>query len=419
MSDAERLNDVLRRDHPGVFRCLSPLGLRAAFPRGIPFQAAEAAGAPIDATIGQLTDGDGHPLPLPALEQSVAGLDPAETFLYAPVDGPRPLRERWLAHQRAAGASDAQVSLPVVTHGLTHSLSLAATLFADPDTDVIVPTPAWENYDLLFQFHAGARVVRYALHERGRFTTSGLERALAGLGGRKALVVLNFPSNPSGWWPGVHEAREVVDLLVAAPGPLAVAIDDAYQGWVYEPGLHARSLFWDLAERADRDRLVALKCDAATKELVFFSSRIGFLTATVSGAAADALASKLKCAIRGTVGPASGPALAMTLAALRDPGTPAAFEARRALMADRYRTLKDALGRLDGRASPAPFNSAFFVLVELTGGLRAEDLRRRLLADHGVGTVAFPEENALRLAYCSIHRDRLGPLVDALVAVTS
>jgi hypothetical protein len=92
MSDAERINDELRRGHPAAYRCLSPLGRAAVFPRGIPFQAIEARGARIDATIGQLTDGAGHPLPLPALLDAICGLDPAETYLYAPIDGPRALR---------------------------------------------------------------------------------------------------------------------------------------------------------------------------------------------------------------------------------------------------------------------------------------------------------------------------------------
>ena len=71
MTDADHLNDVLRREHPAAFRTLSPLGRRACFPRGIVFQAAEARGARIDATIGQLTDGAGNALPVPSLGESI------------------------------------------------------------------------------------------------------------------------------------------------------------------------------------------------------------------------------------------------------------------------------------------------------------------------------------------------------------
>ena len=361
-------------------------------------------------------------MPLPALTRALQGLDPAAAFLYAPVDGPRPLREAWMAHQRdAAGGVTVPVGLPFATHGLTHALSLVASLFADPDTDVLLPGPGLG--ELRSALRAPRRRPRPPLrHPRagsgGRFSADGLADALAQVRG-KAVVVLNFPSNPGGWWPSPEEAAALVEVVTAHPGPLVAVTDDAYQGWVYEPGLQPRSLFWDLAERADPDRHFVVKCDGATKELVFFSSRVGFVTTTATGEAETALLSKLKYLVRGTVGPASGPAMAMTLAALRDPSTPAAFAERLEVLTGRYRTLKDELRRVNpARVSPRPFNSAFFVLLNLNGGLDAEQVRQTLLAEHSVGSIAFPEFNALRLAYCSIHQDRLPDLVDALVAIS-
>lgn len=416
MDDADRLNAVLRREHPATERMLSPLGRRLAFPRGIPFQADEARGSRIDATIGQLTDGEGSPIPLPALLASVDGLDPAATFLYAPIDGPRPLREAWGARERRlAGGPAFATSLPFLSHGLTHSLSIVSSLFADPDTDIIVPAPAWENYDLIFEMYAGARIVRYAVTTEGRFDISGLARALAQIR-TKGIVVLNFPSNPAGWMPTAADVAQIVEVLTQHPGPLVVVTDDAYQDWVYESDRHPRSLFWDIAAKADPERLLVLKSDGATKELVFFASRVGFLTHTVTGTGETALLSKLKTVVRGTVGCASGPAMAMVQRALLDPNLEHDIAERRALLADRYQVLKSALGSLDpSKVTIHPFNSAFFVFLELVPGIDAEAVRQRLLRESSVGAIAFRAENAIRLAYCSIHRDRLPDLVDALV----
>lgn len=418
MEESERLNEVLRRAWPAAWRCLSPLGRRVAFPRGIPFQAAEAKDAAIDATIGQLTDGLGRAMPLPALEASVSGLDPHGAFLYAPVEGPAPLRRAWGARERRlAGSPSVPVGLPFTSHGLTHALSLVADLFADPDTDVIVPSPAWENYELVFQLHGGARMLGYRFFHGDGFDVESLRRALASVRG-KAILILNFPANPTGYSPTPAEAARIVEVVTTHPGPLVVVTDDAYQGWVYEDDRHPRSLFWDLAERADPERLLPLKVDGATKELVFFSSRIGFLTSPLTGEGEAALLSKLKTVVRGTVGCPSGPALQMVDRALRDPGLEAAFEERRALIGRRYRRLKEALATLDrSRMNVRPFNSAYFVWIELGGDLVAEEVRRRLLAERSVGVVAFPADNALRLAYCSIHEDRLPELVEALRAV--
>jgi aspartate/methionine/tyrosine aminotransferase len=418
MTEADELNEVIRRAHPAAYRCLSPLGLRAAFPRGIPYQAEEARGSRIDATIGQITDGFGRPMPPPALMDSVSGLDLASTFLYAPVDGPRPLREAWRARERRlAGDPDVAVSLPFVTHGLTHNLSILADLFADPDTDVLVPRPAWENYELLFQMHAGARIVRYRLFEDGVFDESDLERALQSVRG-KAIVVLNFPANPLGWTPDDSEAARIAEVLLSHRGPLVAVTDDAYQVWVYEEDRRRPSLFWDLAQGADPEKMLVVKGDGATKELVFFSSRVGFLTHTATGEAEPALLSKLKTVVRGSVGSASGPALTMTARAVLDPRTDDALEDLRQLLGARYRTIKAALGQLDPeRVRVSPFNSAFFVYLDLEG-LDAERLRRDLLTRWSVGTIAFPAENAIRLAYCSIHEDRLPELVDSLARAT-
>jgi aspartate/methionine/tyrosine aminotransferase len=420
MSEADHLNDVLRREHPAAFRMLSPLGQRASFPRGIPWQASEARGSRIDATIGQLTDGAGNPLPVPSLGHAVDGLDKGMVFLYSPVEGPPEVRKMWGARERRlAGHPRVPVSVPVVSHGLTHSLSIMADLFADPDTDVIVPSPGWENYDLVFQFHAGARMLRYDLFEGGVFSTSQLERALSQIR-RKGIVILNLPSNPTGWMPDPRQAAQIVEVIAAHQGPLAAVTDDAYQGFCYEPGLHPRSLFWDLAERADPERMLCLKADGATKELVFFSSRVGFVSHTATGAAEAAMLSKIKTVLRATVGPASGPALAMVDKALRDPGLDDAIAERLALMDSRYRTLKDILRRLDpARFHVRPFNASFFVLIDLAEPVQAETVRRHLLSEQSIGVIAFPSTNALRLAYCSLDARQLPELVDSIAKACS
>ena len=417
MTAADALNATLARELPAAWRCLSPLGRAAVFPQGIPFQAAQAKSARINATIGQLTDGRGAPMPLAPLAAGIPGTTPRDVFLYAPVDGPASLRAAWLARERRlAGQPAANVSLPIVTHGLTHGLSLLADLFVDPSTDVILPSPSWENYRLVFQLHARGRVVQFPFYRAdGRFNVEALANTLRRVRS-KALIVLNFPGNPTGYHPSPEEAADIVDVITAHPGPLVVATDDAYQGWVYEPNRHPRSLFWDLAERADLDRLLPVKVDGATKELVFFASRVGFLAHVTAGTAAeDALRSKMKFLIRGSVGSASGPALAMVEQALRSPDLDASFEERRTTLGQRFQTLKQALANLPPDVARVnPFHGAFFALLTLPANRRAEAVRQQLLHEHSVGTVAFPEVNALRLAYCSIHNDDLPALGETL-----
>jgi aspartate/methionine/tyrosine aminotransferase len=416
MTESDRLNAVLQREAPAMARLLSPLGRRAAFPQGIPWQADQARHAEINATIGQLTDGRGNPMPPAELADGVNDLDPKLTWLYAPVEGPLSVRLSWLARQRRlAGAPAAQVSVPVASHGLTHSISLIASLFSSDDATLLVPSPAWENYELLFGLHASPTVNTWPFFAGKTLNVDGFAAALARIPG-KAIVILNFPGNPSGYLPTSAEVDQLVAALCARTAPTLVVVDDAYQGWVYAEGRHPASVFWALAERADPERLAAIKVDGATKELLFFSSRVGFVTHTAHTADADeAMLSKLKFVIRGTVGCPSGPALALIQRALATGTLDDTFHARRAVLARRWRLLSEGLA--EAGVDHFPFNSAFFALLPMPAGRSAEEVRLRLLHEHRVGAIAFPLENQLRLAYCSLHEDDVPELVRRVARV--
>ena len=422
MTEADRLNAILAREAPAVWQALSDVGRRAAFPLGNPAQSAEAKGTALDATIGQITDGRGGPLPLPALADRAGALDRKKGFLYSAQQGHADLRKAWGARQRRlSGGSTARVSSPLVVHGLTQGIGMVSDLFADPDTTVLLPDLAWENYELMFTLYARAKIRTYPHYAAdGTYDVDGLARALDEVPG-KAILVLGFPGNPSGFTPTVAQGRRIAEVVGAAKGPLVVVFDDAYAGLIYEDGLLTRSLFWDVLERSDPLRHVVIKVDGATKELVFFPGRVGFVTVGISGAAEAALESKLKCLGRATVGSPPGPSQALVFDALQDPRLEEQIAVRVADMGARYRALKAALAGLNtDLLTPYPFNSGLFALVKVHPSIDADQLRRRLIAEHSVGTIALPEHNAIRIAFCSVREDDLPELVRRIeLAVTA
>jgi aspartate/methionine/tyrosine aminotransferase len=413
---AQEINATLAREAPAVWRCLSPLGRDAVFPHGIPAQAQEASSAPFNATIGQYLRDDGQPDPVPeAATCFAADLDPKLTWLYAPMGGPPALSQAWRAWQASlAGPTPVAANLPIAAHGLTHALSLVGLLFLDEDTDLILPEEHWEAYRLVLGLSTRARLVTYPFFREGRFNVEGLADRLAEAR-KKAAVVLNFPSNPTGYSPTVAEVGELKRVLARPPVPTVVITDDAYQGFVYDDAATRRSVWWDLQEVADPERVALFKVDGATKELLFFSSRVAFVTTALPASAAEALASKWKMAIRCQVGPISGPAAAAVLRALQQPTLSASFEARRQVLAGRWASLRQAYQEI---LSPAlarvePFNGAFFSLIR-PAAPDVERLRLELLQREGVGVVALPEVNALRVAFCSLPAERLPELVERL-----
>ncbi len=423
MSEQDLLMRALQSGAPAFARCLSDIGKQVAFPKGIPFQASQAKGTQYNATIGQVTDGAGSPLPLPVIAGAVPGLDPKVCFLYSPQPGHGSIREQWLKRQLAlAGRTEHRGAMPFATHGLTHGISLIAELFADPDTTVLLPGPSWENYQLLFTMRARARIATWDFFADGGLNIQGLADALDQITG-KLVVVLNFPANPTGYAPTHEEADQIAEIVTSyRGGPAVVVSDDAYQGVVHEPGHLTDSMYWRLVDRADSDHTAVVKVDGATKELLFFPSRIGFLTMNIADiAATTAMESKLNCLVRGSVGGPPGPSQAMMAAALADPErTSKEFAERLALITLRYRALRHALeGVNDDRIRPLPFNSAYFAVIDLAPSLEAEKVRRALISDRGVGLIALPGTNSLRIAYCSTRSEDLAAIVEALAAVVA
>ena len=202
MDKVERLNQTLREQAPAAWACLSKSGRAAVTLVGIPAQSAEARDCDYKATMGQVTDGAGNPLPLPALARAFTGMDPRSAFLYSAQGGVLALRQAWDERQARAGRG-APRTLPLVTQGLTHGVSLAADLFCNEGTEVLCPFPSWGNYTNIFRQRRGA-VQRYwsFFDDARRFNVDGFLTGLRTLEG-PAVVVLNFPGNPGGYAPTI------------------------------------------------------------------------------------------------------------------------------------------------------------------------------------------------------------------------
>ena len=222
MNPSEELNETLREHHLAAYTCLSRVGRRMFFPLGIPAQAQQARSANINATIGQLTDGHGRAMPLPSMAKAISGLSLESTTLYAAQGGDKTLRAAWKARLHQAGTGPK--SDPFCTVGLTHGLSLLADLFVDEDTDVLLPAPCWGNYSLLFKTRSGGRVVPYPVHQEGRFAENAMKDALNQVRS-KAVVVLNFPGNPTGYTPTPDELAPWLDAIRNTSKPIVVICD--------------------------------------------------------------------------------------------------------------------------------------------------------------------------------------------------
>ncbi|MCE1195655.1 aminotransferase class I/II-fold pyridoxal phosphate-dependent enzyme, partial [bacterium] len=384
---AEELNTILSGST--AERLLSEMGRRMYFPKGILTQSAEAGekAKRYNATIGMAYE-FGEPMMLDALREALPGLTPTEAVAYASTGGVMELRREWkkALYGKNPSLEGKSFSLPVVVPGLTAAVSYICDLFVEPGDTVVVPDMHWPNYRLIVEERKTAAGLTFPIFAGKGYNVAGLEARLREAGARrgKAICILNFPNNPTGYSLTLEEADAIVAMLVAIAEEgtdLLVITDDAYFGLQYEDGLLCESLFARLVDA--HPNIVAVKADGPTKEDYVWGFRVGFVTFGGKGlgeAQQDALVKKMLGIIRSSVSSSSGLAQQLLLKALRFPGYEDQKARYRKILEGRYRAMKDYLAahELPACLAALPFNSGYFMSF-LCVGISAEKLRLRLL----------------------------------------
>jgi aspartate/methionine/tyrosine aminotransferase len=416
---AADLNAVLSSTSPSACSLLSRAGKALYFPwKGILGQGGDANGKEINATIGIALEDDGSPMRLSAIADGLP-LPPEAVFPYASSFGVKALREVWRDHIGKTNPSlRVPSSMPVVTAGITHALSVASLLFADAGDDVILFNPFWDNYELLFRDTGGARLRTVPLFADGGLNVDGFRNTLGGKPGKR-LVLLNFPNNPTGYTPTMREAEEIKRALIEcadAGNDIAVLIDDAYAGLVYEDGVFGASLFSLLADC--HERVLAVKIDGASKEAFAWGLRIGFITFAGKGlteATMRALEEKAGGAVRGSVSNVTHLSQELLLRALKSAEWRRERGEKVAILERRFRRCKELFSKTSPHYSLLPCNSGYFLCLKLHETIEAEQVRQRLLSHHDAGVIALPG-NLLRIAYSALPEAKIEGLVRSIDA---
>lgn len=414
---AKQLNDKILENNPYIYDMLSELGKNLYYPKGILSQSGEASkkATRFNATIGIATEGN-TPMHFKHIQDRL-DYDPKDIYPYAPPAGKQALREAWREKQLKDNPSlqNKSFGMPIVTNALTHGLSIISDLFVDAGDTIITPDKFWGNYNLVFNIRRGGKVVTFELFdENQRFNVAAFKEALlnqkeAG----KALVLLNFPNNPTGYTPIKEEADGIVSALYEAAEAginVVTLLDDAYFGLFYEDSVK-ESLFAQLAGL--HPRILPVKIDGATKENYVWGLRVGFITyASESEDVLHALEEKTKGIIRGAI--SSGPHLSQTiiLKSLQSEDFAREKKEKFEIMAGRARKTKEVLqqDKFNDDWTYYPFNSGYFMCLQLKN-VNAEQLRVHLLDEYGVGTIAINDTD-LRIAFSCVEESNIEELFD-------
>jgi aspartate/methionine/tyrosine aminotransferase len=424
---AVELNEVIQKSNMHVYEMLSEVGKNLFFPKGILAQSAEAKekAHKFNATIGMATE-KGRTMYLPSVMSMLSGLEPEETITYAPSFGIPALRKAWKDSliEKNPSLASAKISLPVVSHAITHGLSVVGDMWVDPGDIIILPDKIWGNYNLIFTVRRGARIIQHALFDdRGRFNLKSFEECLRAEAkmNKKIIVLFNFPNNPTGYTPHPDEAKTMAEILMdlAHQGTNVLAVaDDAYFGLFFEDHVLKESIFAGLLNK--HPRLMAIKLDGATKENYVWGLRVGFITygACLAGdheGVYNALERKTAGAVRGSISNASHLSQTITLRSLKSASYKAEKEDKFRIMKERAMEVKRVLAhpKYHDAWDPYPFNSGYFMCLKLKT-VEAEPLRVHLLNQYGVGLISLGKQD-LRVAFSCVEKKDVPELFDIIL----
>jgi len=423
---AQELNNIINGSNPHIFKMLSNMGKELFFPKAILSQSAEAKqkADKINATIGIAKEGN-HVLSLSSLTKYIKDIEPDDYLTYAPSFGILDLRNKWKAeiYKKNPSLKNKEISLPVVTSGITHGVSLFSDMWVDPEDVIILPDMMWGNYNMTFCVRNRARIVNFKAYndQLTQFNIDSFEKVIREQAKTKDKIVtiLNFPHNPCGYTLSVNQAHRVSEILIdiAQQGTHVVAAcDDAYFGLCFEEETYKESIF-SLLAGADK-RLVAVKLDGATKEEYAWGLRTGFMTYGVSCDDVkmfDALERKTAGCIRGNISNASHLSQTILLKSMADDNYERYKLEKFELLKKRALKIKAVLKnpKFNDAFDVYPFNSGYFMCIRLKD-VSAEELRIHLLINYGTGLISIGEKN-IRVAFSCLEENDVETLFDIIL----
>lgn len=317
---------------------------------------------------------------------AVQSLDAGETF-YSQNLGRPYLREAIASYlSRLHGRPLDAARVGVVASGDT-GLMVTMQLLLSPGDRVVAVTPLWPNICEMPRV-LGAEVVRVPLSStEGRWHLD-LDRLLAALTPETRLLIVNSPSNPTGWT--IEEAQ--VDALLAhcRRHGIWVLSDDVYERLVYDPAWASAPSF--LRRYEEGDRIVSV--NSFSKAWRMTGWRAGWMV--VPEVLADDLAKLIEYNFSCVFEPVQRAAVAAL-----EQGEPDVARLRTELQSTR-RVLSEALRALPGVEVPEA-GGAMYAFFRLDGFADSLDLAKRLVAEVGLGLApgaAFGPEGDGWLRWC-------------------
>jgi aspartate/methionine/tyrosine aminotransferase len=405
MSEANEINKTICET---IKFFLSEKGKRIYYPKkGIGSQSAEAKDCTVNATIGVAKDDSGNFMSLKSLHP--------KPVPYAPAFGIPILRTLWQERIKNENIIvHNNLSLPVVTSGITSGLFIFGSLFLNEGDEVIVPELYWPNYNLVYKTYFNCKFKKYKTFEKGGLDLISFEKSLKN--SKKRIIVLNFPHNPTGYSPSHQEALKMAEIICknsTPDSPTLVLIDDAYLGLNYQETNYNYSMFKLLSNKPN---VVAIKADGISKEYYSWGMRMGFLTLSCGNNKTnnyDGMENKIAGLIRAQVSSVPRTSQESFINAYG----PKLEEEKRnndLILKERYQELNKLYNEnkdYENYFELIPSNSGYFFCIK-PKLYNCEDLRLSLIQNYQIGVISTG--GVLRVALSSLKKTSIKYLLDSI-----
>ena len=387
----------------------------------------------INATVGTARNNDSSLLIFPTLLEEYGKLTGEQAFAYANIRGMPNFAKVWKEDTIATfptelrEKTDTLSSLPLTSCGLTGGLTLTGEAFFDRNDPILIPNSRWGNVDHVLLKNQRLKEVNYKLlNDEGKLNFADLTEKIRLLDkqGKKFGIYLNFPNNPSGISPTFNQVKILQETLQEISTPSIILLDDAYEGYVYEPDVINYSLYPHLIGL--NDNTIVAKLDGVSKRYCAYGARLGAITLGFGYEADDeekaAMREVLAKITRSTISNSPRGIQEAVVNVLQDPVKYNQIQQERKnvfeILLKRYKLMKKLMQEKEWKLLyPDDFNSGFFSYFLIGNGRSAKEISHKLL-EAGLGTVPFEDQrnglNGIRVAFCSIKDDDIQKTVDIL-----
>jgi aspartate aminotransferase len=301
---------------------------------------------------------------------------------YPPQDGTKALKEAIQRKFRRDNNLDYALDEIMVGNGGKQVLMDAMLATLDPGDEVIIPSPYWISYADMARLAGGVPVTVTCPQNNGfKLRPEDLEAAITP---KTRLLLLNFPSNPTGAACSRAEMKAIAEVMLRHPH-VWIVTDDMYEHLVYD-GFE----FCTIAEVEPRLKDRTITVNGVSKTYAMTGWRVGFC-----GGPKDVIKAMVNMQGQLTSG----------ISTVGQAAAAAALDGPQELVAERaaiYKARRDLvvemLNQAPGIACHKP-EGAFYVFPNIAGCLGKTTAGGRLIQDDRDFALALIEEKHVAVVH--------------------